>query len=533
MAQQIKEARVTFFDVAARFSEEEWKLLHEWQKDLYSNVMEEIQRAFISLGPLIAGSVFSLRYKDKENLNILDNQDSERHHRINHQTQSEAIAPIVSLVIKEEDDSDNMDIQDPGSMLDIHNATAGLDCFNTELLTSCVDPLDVEHREKGTNVLSGFNDVHIDAADHFVAHFDAEETDSRGENGPYIIPGLEGVRSCGLPVGTGKRTQEQNEGSGRLGRENTGDDSSTCNEKTDERDVSTKSDVNVLQITDETICSRQLYSEINLQLAEQYITQCRDGVESPAYSGLYKKNPKVELSAECDESVNHFRDVTLYSSQQITEPNGAWHSCAECEKSFTKRSNLLRHQKTHRGERLHQCTECEKRFTRKMNLLRHQRIHTGKRLYQCNECEQSFNLKRHLILHQRTHTGQKTYDCTTCKQSFRQKVQLVIHQMKHMKAQKYKCTQCDKSFSKSNLIVHERTHTQEKPYQCTECWKSFSQKGNLVVHKRTHTGEKPYQCTECTKSFCQKVNLIAHKMTHTSRQRKKYQHHGKHKACRL
>ncbi|XP_078524420.1 uncharacterized protein LOC144797608 [Lissotriton helveticus] len=530
MAQLIKEAGVTFLDVAARFSEEEWKLLHEWQKELYNNVMEEIQRALISLGPLIAGSVFSLRSKDKDNLNLSDNLDSERPHTINHQTQSEAIAPIVSLVIKEEEDSDNIDIQDSGSIVDIHTPT-GMQFFNTELVPSFVDPLGVEHREKGTNVGSGmqfFNTelvpsfvdplgvehrekgTNVGSGDQFVAHFDAEETDSRGETGPYIIPG-----------------------SGRIGRESTGDDSSTFNEKTANRDVSAKSDVNVLQITNEEIHSRRLYSVINLELVEHYISQCKDGVESPAYSGLYQKIPKVELSAECDESVSDLRDVTLHSSHQITELNGAWHSCFECEKSFTKRSNLLRHQKTHRGERLHQCTECEKRFTRKMNLLRHQRIHTGKRLYQCNECEQSFNLKRLLILHQRTHTGQKTYECSTCKQSFRQKVHLVTHQMMHMKAQKYKCTQCDKSFSKSNLIVHERTHTQEKPYQCTECRKSFSQKGNLIVHKRTHTGEKPYQCTECTKCFCQKVNLIAHKITHTSRQRKKYQRQGKHKACRL
>ncbi|KAJ1204748.1 hypothetical protein NDU88_000186 [Pleurodeles waltl] len=69
---------ITFCDVAAYFNEEEWKLLYEWQKDLYRNVMKEIQQALISLGPVIASSVFSLRTKGKEHLSAVDQQDYER-----------------------------------------------------------------------------------------------------------------------------------------------------------------------------------------------------------------------------------------------------------------------------------------------------------------------------------------------------------------------------------------------------------------------------------------------------------------------
>ncbi|KAJ1153659.1 hypothetical protein NDU88_006418 [Pleurodeles waltl] len=67
-------APVTFRDVAAYFSEEEWKLLRNWQKELYKNVMKEIQQAFISLGPRIAASVFSLRAKEKEDIFQVDSE---------------------------------------------------------------------------------------------------------------------------------------------------------------------------------------------------------------------------------------------------------------------------------------------------------------------------------------------------------------------------------------------------------------------------------------------------------------------------
>ncbi|KAJ1204802.1 hypothetical protein NDU88_000240 [Pleurodeles waltl] len=66
---------VTSYDAASLFSEEEWKLLHEWQKDLYKNVMTEIHQALIALGPLIATTVFTLRAKEKEDLCHLDQED--------------------------------------------------------------------------------------------------------------------------------------------------------------------------------------------------------------------------------------------------------------------------------------------------------------------------------------------------------------------------------------------------------------------------------------------------------------------------
>ncbi|XP_069083346.1 zinc finger protein 282-like isoform X4 [Pleurodeles waltl] len=64
------------FDVSTCFSKEEWKLLHEWQRDLYRSVMKEIHQALMSLGPLITHTVFSLKASEKEELCFSDNQES-------------------------------------------------------------------------------------------------------------------------------------------------------------------------------------------------------------------------------------------------------------------------------------------------------------------------------------------------------------------------------------------------------------------------------------------------------------------------
>ncbi|XP_012494358.1 PREDICTED: LOW QUALITY PROTEIN: zinc finger protein OZF-like [Propithecus coquereli] len=139
-------------------------------------------------------------------------------------------------------------------------------------------------------------------------------------------------------------------------------------------------------------------------------------------------------------------------------------------------------------EKPYKCSECEKTFSHKSRLVEHHRSHTGEKPYGCKECGKSFSRKSCLIIHYRIHTGEKPYGCGECGKAF---------------------------FQKSHLILHQRTHTGEKPYGCSECGKAFSQNSCLIIHKRTHLGKKPYECSECGKTFSQKANLIRHHRIHT------------------
>lgn len=113
-------------------------------------------------------------------------------------------------------------------------------------------------------------------------------------------------------------------------------------------------------------------------------------------------------------------------------------TCNECGKSFKYKSKFHEHIKVHvkdepfesryrealfayqdrlkiheprpdEGEKHFKCPICNKRFSQKANLERHEMVHTGVKPHKCNICDlkfsQSNNLKRHM---QTQHMQQKT-----------------------------------------------------------------------------------------------------------------------------
>ena len=86
------------------------------------------------------------------------------------------------------------------------------------------------------------------------------------------------------------------------------------------------------------------------------------------------------------------------------------------DKEFSDAISLVKHMKTHAGEKPYECTErsthekqyvcgtCEKRFQKFSHLTAHMRTHTGEKPYECTLCGKGFSVSSNLYRHMRTHT---------------------------------------------------------------------------------------------------------------------------------
>ncbi|GBM98385.1 Zinc finger protein 271 [Araneus ventricosus] len=109
----------------------------------------------------------------------------------------------------------------------------------------------------------------------------------------------------------------------------------------------------------------------------------------------------------------------------------------------------------------------------------------------CSRCRKGFGKKHHLVRHYRTHTGEKPFACDKCGKRFGDSSNLTIHRRTHTGEKPFACDKCEKSFGKSsNLVRHRRSHAGEKHYKCSICGKAFSQSSSRNYHYRNVHNKK-------------------------------------------
>ncbi|XP_033026703.1 zinc finger protein 768 [Lacerta agilis] len=230
------------------------------------------------------------------------------------------------------------------------------------------------------------------------------------------------------------------------------------------------------------------------------------------------------------------------------------YKCPDCGKNYRRSTDLLRHQRTHTGERPYLCLACGKSFSRSSILLEHQRIHTGEKPYKCSHCGQGFSQSSNCKQHERTHGKEKrndpihwgsTWQRTEVQRHGPKSLKIIDegaraelgggsqspggssswsskmvmkYQKSHRMEKPYRCPECGKCFARStDFIRHHITHTGEKPYTCVKCGKSFTRSSVLIEHQRIHTGERPYKCRLCGKGFSQNSNRNQHETIHQAK----------------
>lgn len=163
------------------------------------------------------------------------------------------------------------------------------------------------------------------------------------------------------------------------------------------------------------------------------------------------------------ELTEHIATVHVGSGKNQYECR--WVGCARVAegRTFSQRQKVLRHIKTHTGDRPYACPVCEKRFTEATTLTQHMRTHTNERPYKCDfpGCNKTFSVAGSLTIHRRTHTGDRPFVCPV--------------------------PGCGKQFAESsNLNKHMRVHRGERPFACPECKRTFARLDQVTRHRKTH-----------------------------------------------
>ncbi|XP_069087557.1 zinc finger protein 135-like isoform X3 [Pleurodeles waltl] len=402
--QEADEDPVTFCDVVARFSEDEWKLLHLWQKDLYRNVMKEIHKVLITLGDSVITSDNILRVDEEFELDSVKPCVSEDGGSSTDPTLAPDVKPpLTSIGINEEGETYHMGVQEyqRGESPEVKPPVAPIG-FNEEGETYRIGSQPYRRGEY----------LELKPAVAFTGIKEEEETPPIGIQD---YPRGESSNSLGNRNKNGKR-----KGSISLKHHVS---ESFC------KSVTKKSEVYVAQIDQE-----RRISATHMQPG----SDCKISVETPAH---WQPNSTEHTSLNACQTAEFVqRSEPFYISDTKARNNITPYESntqQNCEPQNEKTDPTINYHVRRQPPRVkrHPCAECGKKFTSISSLIKHERVHTGERPFHCEICGESFNQLGALHRHQKRHTGERPYPCYVCGKRFSRKDTLLGHQKTHSKAQ--------------------------------------------------------------------------------------------------
>ncbi|XP_078511966.1 uncharacterized protein LOC144770974 isoform X2 [Lissotriton helveticus] len=368
-APQLQPAEVTGHDAFSCFSQEEWELLQKWQKELYKNVLKEIDQALVSLGPVLA-TVFSLRAQGKQELLSRDHQESLKGAR-------------------------------PHNPDDLHK-------MNKEEIIHLDNIPETEGREGSECLAEGDGDCPSPVKDEDEA-FCVEHIDSSNEESIGSPPGHE-IVSFPIKDEEDAYCIYRPESEDRVTR-SSGPDMASFHIKDEEEDycIEHPGSNNGQSISSPTAILPGVSVRGGVTRKKPYA--CREKKRA-SHKPTVERPPETYTGEKlflCDICDKRFSKKSYLQQHQRLHGGPNSIPCMDCGKIFSKPSDLQRHEIIHTGEKPFTCAECGRSFTQMSGLKRHRRLHTGENPFPCTECGKSYTFKSDLQRHQRNHTVENPF----------------------------------------------------------------------------------------------------------------------------
>ncbi|XP_069463554.1 uncharacterized protein [Ambystoma mexicanum] len=571
------EGQIFLHQAAACFSEEDWMPLHKWQKELYENVMKEIHTALISLGPLIATTLFTLRAKDMQEMYPVENQKAKRRRKNNHSKSDMIPNPDELFSIKNnknlhlinprehggQERNDDLSTEDPGSIFIDDLGEERRESSTNPATGHEINPFSMQEEEE-TNSVTHMNDIRIERIStptgreiNPFSMQEEEETNSVTHMNDIRIERIS--TPTGLAMNPFKIKHEEDVNcSPHMDDIKIKAISSPTGLGMNPFKIKHEEDASCLPHMDDmtiTVISSPTGHEVNpfsMQEEEETdtVTHMNDiRIETISTPTGLQMNPfkiKHEEGANClpqmddmmlkaitgpteDETTSIFiDDLGEEVGESSDDPNAVVPVITAVFSLSIKPEEKMCAQKRIKlesgpsadppsTETIKQSSENMTNLTQTSTVKKCTVVDVNERFTNHSGYgKQTSRRKLNLQRQRKIHTGERRFPCTDCEKKFNFRSDLQRHQKIHTGEKPYPCTECEKSFiQKSGLLRHQKTHMGVRPFICTDCDKDFIHKSDLQRHQKTHSGERPYPCNECEKHFLYKSDLQRHQRFHT------------------